>query len=211
VTATATRPTVTATRPTVTATCPTVTATRPTVLLALDRADFVELVKRGPDAALRIVAEMAQRLRQTNALMSRQVLRNVLEEAEESATLGQRIAVRVASFGGSWTFIALFAFFMAVWMGLNAIHSVAWDPMPFILLNLMLSTVAAFQAPVIILSQNRQSTKEKALAINAFQVNLKNEIGIDALLNGKAEILARLDLLEHHNGAMVRSGTRLGA
>lgn len=174
-------------------------ATKPTVLLALDRDDFVEFVKRDPDAALLIMAEMGERMRQTNALMSQQVSRNVVEEEEDRATLGERVADKVASFGGSWPFIGLFAGFMAIWMIANALPMIAWDPAPFILLNLMLSTLAAFQAPVIMMSQNRQSSKDKALAINDFQVNLKNELGIDALKKGQAEILARLTLLEHHS------------
>jgi len=135
-------------------------------------------------------------------LMTRQVSKNVVEEVEEKATLGQRVADRVAAFGGSWTFIGLFGGFMALWMGTNAIAAIAWDPMPFILLNLMLSTVAALQAPVIMMSQNRAGEKDKALAENDFQVNLKNEIGIDSLVKGQQEILARLALLERHAGAM---------
>jgi len=137
-------------------------------------------------------------LRQTNALFSRQVSKNVLEEEEENLSLGARIADRVASFGGSWTFIGIFSFLMACWMSGNAIagEKQAFDPFPFILLNLALSTVAALQAPVIMMSQNRQAAKDKALAFNDFQVNLKNETGIDTLLKGQAEVCARLTMIE---------------
>ena len=180
----------------------TATATRPTVLLALDRDDFVDFVKKDPDAALLIMGEMSERMRQTNELMSRQVTRNVAQEVEEKLTLGQRIADRVAGFGGSWTFILIFGAVLVGWMGINSIARIAWDPMPFIFLNLVLSTVAALQAPVIMMSQNRQATKDAALADNGYHVNLKNEIGIDALIKGQAEVLARLSMLERHTGGM---------
>ena len=85
---------------------------------------------------------------------------------------------------------------MAIWMLLNDVHPVAWDPYPFILLNLCLSTVAALQAPVIMMSQNRQASKDKLLAQNDFQVNLKNELGIESLIRGQAEILQRVAMLE---------------
>jgi len=165
-------------------------------LIRLDRDDIVDFVNKNPAAALRIIAEMSERLRQTNELMSRQVSRNVLEEAEDSLTIGQRIADRVAKFGGSWPFIILFAMVMTVWMGINIIRMTDFDPYPFILLNLCLSTLAAIQAPIIMMSQNRQSTKDKLLAENDYQVNLKAEMEITALMRGQAEILARISFLE---------------
>src|SRR5205807_4741389 len=166
-------------------------------LIRLDRAELVDFVNKNPSAALRIIAEMGERLRQTNELMSRQVSRNVLEEAEEALTFGQRVADRVAKFGGSWPFIGLFSLVMFVWMGSNAwiLHK-PFDPYPYILLNLALSTIAAIQAPIIMMSQNRQSTKDKLLSENDYQVNLKAEMEIEALLKGQAELLARLSYLE---------------
>jgi uncharacterized membrane protein len=104
----------------------------------------------------------------------------------------------VAAFGGSWPFIFMFGGFMAVWMLWNSIlkQPLAFDPLPFMFLNLFLSTLAALQAPIIMMSQNRQSTKDKALAVNDFQVNLKNEVSIDKILRGQSEVLARLSALE---------------
>jgi uncharacterized membrane protein len=174
----------------------TATAMRRSRFMRLDRDDIVDFVNKNPAAALRIIAEMSERLRQTNELMSRQVSRNVLEEAEESLTIGQRVADRVAAFGGSWPFIFTFAVVMIVWMGVNIIRLADYDPYPFILLNLCLSTVAALQAPVIMMSQNRQSSKDKLLAENDYQVNLKAEMEITALMRGQAEILARIAFLE---------------
>jgi CRP/FNR family transcriptional regulator, cyclic AMP receptor protein len=174
-------------------------ATRETSLLALDRDDFVEFVKKRPDAALSIMHEVGERMRATNELMTRTVSRNVVEEEEEKLTLGQRVADVVASFGGSWPFIFIFGGVMAVWMIWNSVNSepLAFDPLPFMFLNLFLSTIAALQAPVIMMSQNRQSTKDKALALNTYQVNLKNEVSIDKLLRGQTELLVRVSQLEH--------------
>jgi len=174
----------------------TATASKRSRLIRLDRDDLVDFVNKNPSAALRIIAEMSERLRQTNELMSHQVSRNVLEEEEEHLTMGQRVADRVASFGGSWPFIFLFSVIMTVWMGINIIRMTNFDPYPFILLNLVLSTLAALQAPVIMMSQNRQSSKDKLLAENDYQVNLKAEMEITALMRGQAELLARLAFLE---------------
>src|SRR5436305_873352 len=175
----------------------TATAIKDSHLIRLDRTDMVDFVDKNPAAALRIIAEMSERMRQTNELMSRQVSRNVLEEAEEQLTFGQRIADRVAAFGGSWPFIILFSAIMVVWMVGNVVLlSRPFDPYPFILLNLALSSVAALQAPIIMMSQNRQSTKDKLLAENDYQVNLKAEMEIAALLRGQSELLARVAVME---------------
>jgi len=174
----------------------TATAAKRSRLIRLDRDDLVDFVNKNPSAALRIIAEMSERLRQTNELMSQQVSRNVLEEEEEHLTFGQRIADKVAAFGGSWPFIFVFGCIMTLWMGVNILRLTNFDPYPFILLNLVLSTVAALQAPVIMMSQNRQASKDKLLAENDYQVNLKAEMEIAALLRGHAELLARLALLE---------------
>jgi CRP/FNR family transcriptional regulator, cyclic AMP receptor protein len=174
----------------------TATASKSSRLIRLDREDLVDFVNKNPSAALRIIAEMSERLRQTNELMSRQVSRNVLEEEEEHLTFGQRVADRVAAFGGSWPFIFTFGIIMVVWMLINIIRLANFDPYPFILLNLCLSSLAALQAPVIMMSQNRQSSKDKLLAENDYQVNLKAEMEITALLRGQAELMARVAFIE---------------
>ncbi len=174
-------------------------AGRATALLALERDDFVEFVKKRPEAALSIMHEVGERIRATNELMTRTVSRNVLEEEEEKLTLGQKVADMVASFGGSWPFIFIFSGVMALWMLWNSVTSapLAFDPLPFMFLNLFLSTLAALQAPVIMMSQNRQAVKDKALAVNTYQVNLKNEVSIDKLIRGQTELLQRVAQLEH--------------
>jgi len=174
----------------------TASAMKPSRLVRLDRDDFADFLNKNPATSMRIIAELSDRLRQTNELMSRQVSRNVLEEQEGALTFGQRVADRVAAFGGSWPFIFLFAAIMTVWMGANIMRRTDFDPYPFILLNLCLSTVAALQAPIIMMSQNRQSMKDKLLAENDYQVNLKAEMEIEALLRGQAELIARVGLME---------------
>ncbi len=178
------------------------TATKPCVLQALDRDDFEAFLMSKPRAATKILAEMAERLRQTNALFSQQVSRDVLEEEEERLSFGQRVADVVAAFGGSWSFIILFGASMAVWMTANAVigEQDAFDPFPFILLNLLLSTCAALQAPIIMMSQNRQATKDKLLAQNDYLVNLKAEVGIQQILKNQAELAARIQLIERQVG-----------
>jgi CRP/FNR family transcriptional regulator, cyclic AMP receptor protein len=181
----------------------TATAAKHTHVIRLDRDDLVDFVHKNPAASLRIIAEMGDRLRQTNELMSRQVSRNVIEEQEESLTFGQRIADRVAAFGGSWPFIIIFSVVMTIWMVINVVQVTNFDPYPFILLNLALSSVAALQAPIIMMSQNRQSSKDKLLAENDYQVNLKAEMEIAALLRGQSELLARLAVVER---SVIRRG-----
>ncbi len=100
---------------------------------------------------------------------------------EAEMTFGQRVADRVASFGGSWTFIGLFLVSMLIWMILNSLNEKPFDPFPFILLNLMLSCVAALQAPVIMMSQNRQAMKDRLMASNDYEVNVRTELDLAKL------------------------------
>lgn len=119
---------------------------------------------------------------------------DVYEDLDENATFGQRMADRLSAWAGSWTFIILFLFFMLFWMGLNfLLGNRAFDPFPFILLNLTLSTLAALQAPVILMSQNRQAQKDRAQAQNDYQVNLKNEMEIVDLHRKVDMLLTALD------------------
>jgi uncharacterized membrane protein len=102
---------------------------------------------------------------------------------DSQATFGERLADRVAEFGGSWVFISLFGAFLLVWTVLNTeiLGKTAFDPYPYIFLNLMLSMLAAIQAPIIMMSQNRQSTKDRQMAAHDYEINLKAEIEIMAL------------------------------
>jgi uncharacterized membrane protein len=131
-----------------------------------------------------------------NSIKNAEILsRNVEKDIQERYTLGQRVADRVAAFGGSWRFISIFAGFILIWISINVyvlIHR-PFDPYPFILLNLILSCLAAIQAPVIMMSQNRQETKDRTRSENDYRVNLKAEIEIKQLHE-------KLDhIIIHHN------------
>lgn len=136
------------------------------------------------DFLLREVGELTE-LEDTvlDALRNRESLVNKIEEPEEQISFGQRLADRVATFGGSWTFIVLFGFFLLVWMVINSVFLITkpFDPYPYILLNLILSTLAALQAPVIMMSQNRQEEKDRDRARKDYMINLKSELEIRML------------------------------
>jgi len=113
-----------------------VVASKPTVLVLLERDDFVEFVKRRPEAALSIMGELGERMRATNELMTRTVSKNSHDEVEERLSIGDRVADKVASFGGSWPFIFCFGGFMLVWMTWNSVAGgMAFDPLPFMFLT----------------------------------------------------------------------------
>lgn len=117
-------------------------------------------------------------------LARKPVSTDVNERFDDGMTFGQRLADRVAEFGGSWAFIVAFGVFLGAWVLLNTVLALfheAFDPYPFIFLNLLLSMVAAMQAPVIMMSQNRQSAKDRLDAAHDYEVNLKSEIEIMAL------------------------------
>ena len=111
-------------------------------------------------------------------LMRKPFAQDFGQQFREQLSLGQRLADKVASFGGSWTFIFLFLAGMMVWMLINADRTAAFDPFPFILLNLILSCLAALQAPVIMMSQNRQAAKDRLEAHYDYEVNMKAEMEI---------------------------------
>jgi len=158
-------------------------ATKDTKVLLLKRDVVVDFLQHNPSATLRILSVIISRLRLADQMMTRLVSRNINELLESKATLGQRIADRVASFGGSWTFIIIFGTFLFSWMGVNLVEALwkPWDPFPFIFLNLILSCLAAIQAPIIMMSQNRASEIDRLRAEMDFQVNLKAEIAIQQL------------------------------
>ena len=179
----------------------TAVAIEDTDTLTCDRENLLEFVTKHPSAALDVMTAMGRNLRTTDELLRSQVSRNLNAEEEEHLTLGQRLADRVASFGGSWPFIVVFGLFMTFWMATNAYLSrEAWDPFPFILLNLALSALAALQAPVIMMSQNRQASKDRLRADLDYEVNLKAELEVahlhnkvDQLYETMVERLARLE------------------
>src|SRR5216683_3326495 len=167
------------------------TAIADTELHRLSSDDFQDFLMKHPDVAIDVICEIGARMRQTNMLVSQRVTRNINVEMEERSTIGQRIADRVASFGGSWTFIIIYLSFLIAWMAFNTfvlIHygrgenGAQFDPYPYILLNLMLSMTAALQAPIIMMSQNRAAEKDRMAAEQDFRVNLKSELMLEELM-----------------------------
>ena len=134
------------------------------------------------------------------------ISRDASDEADERSTFGERLSDRVAAVGGSWNFITAFTVVLIAWMLLNSDvlshFGMAFDPYPYIFLNLMLSTVAAIQAPVIMMSQNRQGAKDRIAASLDFEVNLRAELDI-MRLHEKIDlaIIERLDRILAHLGA----------
>jgi uncharacterized membrane protein len=149
-------------------------------LLVMERDDLVELVGRHPHAAIAMLTMVGQRLRSTDDLLRSHVSRNPNVEEEETMTFAGRLADRVAAFGGSWTFIMSFCTLLLVWMAANTFFLLerAFDPYPFIFLNLVLSTVSAIQAPVIMMSQNRQTYKDRLKSDIEYEINVKAELEI---------------------------------
>jgi len=167
------------------------TAIVETALHRLSSDDFQKFLMEHPDVAIDVICEIGARMRQTNVLVSKRATRNINVEMEQRATIGQRIADRVASFGGSWTFIMIYVGFLVAWMAFNTfilIHygrgetGAQFDPYPYILLNLMLSMTAALQAPIIMMSQNRAAEKDRLAAEQDFKVNLKSELMLEELM-----------------------------
>jgi CRP/FNR family transcriptional regulator, cyclic AMP receptor protein len=171
-----------------------VVALEATRTFQIDRADLERLFTRKPAAALDVLAVMGHRLRRTDLLLSQRVARNANEVYEQKSTLGDHVADGVARFGGSWSFIFAFAAILIVWVALNTFllfgRKEPFDPYPFILLNLFLSMLAAIQAPVIMMSQNRQDAKDRVRSELDYQVNLKAELEI-MQLHDKLEALER--------------------
>ncbi|MEP7124572.1 MAG: DUF1003 domain-containing protein [Byssovorax sp.] len=172
-------------------------------VLALQRADLHEQIKRRPAVAITLLAELSRTMRETNALLSQRAAKDVNKEIDEKATLADRVADRVASVVGSWAFILSFLAVLFGWIIANGVavskmmfSKDPFDPFPFIFFNLLLSIVAAFQGPVIMMSQNRQSLKDRAQAETDFKVNIKNEVGIETLVRGLTEVKAHLAMLE---------------
>jgi CRP/FNR family cyclic AMP-dependent transcriptional regulator len=167
------------------------TAIVDTELHRLSSDDFQKFLMGHPDIAIDVICEIGARMRQTNMLVSQRATRNINVEMEQRSTIGQRVADKVASFGGSWTFIFIYVGFLLFWIAFNTfvlIHygrgenGAQFDPYPYILLNLMLSMTAALQAPIIMMSQNRAAEKDRLAAEQDFKVNLKSELMLEELM-----------------------------
>jgi uncharacterized membrane protein len=159
-------------------------------LAVLSRNDFLDLVSGNPDVALGMLKATFSRLRTTDKLLQLRVSRNLNDEQDKRMTLSDRAADYLAEFGGSWKFIGAFMFFLILWCLANTlILRNSFDAFPYVFLNLVLAVVASMQAPIIMMSQNRQQDKDRLRSDLDYQVNLKNELAL-------TEVLRRLDVLE---------------
>jgi uncharacterized membrane protein len=178
-----------------------------TVLLELTRDEFAEHLGKSRTAAMTILGEMAERLRQTNAMLSQRATKDAIKEIEENLTWSERLADKVAELNGSWAFIIVILGLTVGWSLANLVQGKdaqgnwqGFDPYPFQFYNLFLAILVALQGPLIVMSQNRQSIKDRAQAETDFRVNLKNEIGIERMIAElgafRAEAAKRLEVVE---------------
>jgi len=159
-------------------------------LAILSREAFLSFVRSNPDVALEMLSALTDRLRRTDELLRSRVSRNVNEEQEARLTVADRAADLIAEFGGSWKFIIVSIVLIIFWIIFNTFILIrGFDPAPYAMLNLVLAVIAGMQAPIIMMSQNRQGEKDRLRADLDYQVNLKNELSL-------AEVLRRLDVLE---------------
>ena len=159
-------------------------------LAILSRNAFLSFVRSNPDVALEMLSALTDRLRRTDELLRSRVSRNANEEEKARLTLADRAADLIAEFGGSWKFIGVSIAIIIFWIIFNSFILIrGFDPAPYAMLNLVLAVIAGMQAPIIMMSQNRQGEKDRLRADLDYQVNLKNELSL-------AEVLRRLDVLE---------------
>ena len=157
----------------------------------LSRDDFLSFVRKNPDVALSMLSAVSDRLRHTDQLLRQRVSRNLNDEEAARLTLADRMADSVSGFGGSWKFILATVAFIVFWILLNSllIRGSSVDPFPYSFLDVINGIVAALLTPIILISQNRQSEKDRLRSDLDYQINLKNELAL-------AEVLRRLDVLE---------------
>ena len=167
------------------------TAAEESRLAILSREHFLSFVHGNANVAIEMLSALAHRLRRTDELLQNRITRNVNEEEAAQLTFADNAADVIAEFGGSWKFIIFSLVLFVIWVAMNTVLLTRqpFDPFPFILLNLALNMITALQAPIIMMSQNRQSHKDRLRADLDYAVNLKNELALN-------EILQRLQVLE---------------
>ena len=172
-------------------------ATEETVCIEVDRNDITTLLQRKPHAGMDMLTVLGRQFHTSQQLIRIRATRNPNDMIESQATFGERIADVVAGFGGSWTFIITFAVAISVYTLINVVlRGKAWDPYPFILLNLFLSMLAAIQAPVIMMSQNRQDTKDRLRGELDYDVNRRAESEIQGLARKLNSLGEKIDDVE---------------
>ena len=169
-------------------------ATSNAVLLELQRETLENYLDRRPRAAMAILRTMGQRLRETNTMLSARAAKNVDAEFEQNLSWSDRLADAVAELNGSWKFIVFLLAMTAGWCVVNTaiIMKQPLDPYPYAFFNLALAVLVGLQGPLIVMSQNRQSFKDRARAETDFKVNLKNEVNIETLIRELSEFRAEV-------------------
>ena len=172
----------------------TAVALEETSCIEISRDDIAVLLQRKPMAGMDLLTTFGRQMHAAQELVRLRVSRNPNTVIEETATFGERIADHVARFGGSWAFINSFGIILVVYTTINIfLDKKAWDPYPFILLNLFLSMLAAIQAPVIMMSQNRQDTRDRLRSELDFEVNCRAESEIQSLSRKLSELDEKMD------------------
>ena len=173
------------------------TALEETLCIEVDRQDIAILLQRKPHAGMDMLAVLGRQFHAAQQLVRVRASRNPNEIIEEEASAGEHVADRVAAFGGSWVFILSFLLGLVIYSAINVwLGHKAWDPYPFILLNLILSMLAAVQAPIIMMSQNRQDTKDRLRSELDYQVNRRAETEIQGLARKLNLIVDKIDDVE---------------
>ncbi|HEV3141906.1 MAG TPA: DUF1003 domain-containing protein [Vicinamibacterales bacterium] len=168
-----------------------------TVCIEVDQKDILTLVQRKPHAAMDMLTVIGKQFHATQQLVRLRAARNPNDMIEAEATLGDRLADIVAAFGGSWKFIITFAVVLVLYTVVQiGLGRLAWDPYPFILLNLFLSLLAAIQAPVIMMSQNRQDAKDRLRGELDFEVNRRAESEVQSLSRKLNLVIDKMDDVE---------------
>ena len=165
-------------------------ATSDAALLELKHDTLAGYLERRPAAAMAILRTMSERLRETNELLSARAAKNVDAEFDKNLSWSERLADKVAELNGSWAFILFLLLLTAVWCSINVLNVLPkpLDPYPFQFFNLALAILVGLQGPLIVMSQNRQSLKDRARAETDYKVNLKNEVNIETLMRELAEL-----------------------
>lgn len=174
--------------------------------LTLNREQFQEFLLKHPHAAIDVLSVIGRRLHKTDLLLRNSHARNVNEVHDEQLTLGQRVADAFASMMGSWGFIIVQSMILVTWVILNVMAWVnQWDPYPFILLNLALSFQAAYSAPIIMMSQNRQSEKDRIAAEVDHETNVRAELKTGLLMSRLDDLEKSLHELHRQNIELIRA------
>ena len=190
-------------------------ATTDVALLEVSRDALISTLQERPAAALIMLRTMASRVRNMSEMVEEHVSKNAIAEFEQRLTWSDRLANKVAETNGSWAFILCLVLLTSIWVVINSPGLVSWaafDPYPFVFFNLLLAVLVGLQGPLILMSQNRESAKERAKAEMDFAVNLKNEVNIQTLVRELGEFrLETIQRVEHMEQALHIAGKTASA